>query len=121
MSHPQLDNLVHIGQLKAEPPSEAECQGLLRSGLRRLEDAGLNELSLESRFDLAYNAAHALSLAACAIGGTGPSRVILYFNVCNTRSICQKSSGVYSIRSTASAIWPSMRVTWMLMNNSLRR
>lgn len=69
MSHPQLDNLLHIGQLKAEPPSEAECQGLLRSGLRRLEDAGLKELSLESRFDLAYNAAHALSLAALRYRG----------------------------------------------------
>ncbi len=43
MSHPQLDNLVHIGQLKAEPPSEAECQGLLRSGLRRLERAQSGE------------------------------------------------------------------------------
>ena len=69
MSHPQLDNLVRIGQLKAEPPSETECQGLLRSGLRRLEDAGLKELSLESRFDLAYNAAHALSLAALRYRG----------------------------------------------------
>jgi hypothetical protein len=69
MSHPQLDNLVRIGQLKAEPPSKAECQGLLRSGLRRLEDASLKELSLESRFDLAYNAAHALSLAALRYRG----------------------------------------------------
>ena len=69
MSYPQLDNLVRIGQLKAEPASEAECQGLLRSGLHRLEDAGLKELSLESRFDLAYNAAHALSLAALRYRG----------------------------------------------------
>lgn len=69
MSHPQLDNLVRIGQLKAEPPSEAECQGLMRSGLRRLEDAGRKELSLESRFDLAYNAAHALALAALRYRG----------------------------------------------------
>ncbi len=69
MSHPQLDNLVRIGQLKAEPPADAECQGLLRSGLRRLEDAGRKELSLESRFDLAYNAAHALALAALRFRG----------------------------------------------------
>ena len=69
MSHPQLDNLVRIGKLKAEPPSEAEYQGLLRSGLHRLEDAGLKELSLEGRFDLAYNAAHALSLAALRYRG----------------------------------------------------
>lgn len=69
MSHPKLDNLVGIGKLKAEPPSDAECQGLLRSGLRRLEDAGREELSLESRFDLAYNAAHALALAALRFRG----------------------------------------------------
>jgi hypothetical protein len=69
MSQKQLENLVRIGKLKAEPSSESECQGLLRSGLRRLEDAGLKELSLESRFDLAYNAAHALALAALRYRG----------------------------------------------------
>jgi len=37
---------------------------LIRSGLARLRDAENTSLSLESRFDLAYNAAHALSLAA---------------------------------------------------------
>lgn len=58
-----LDNLVRIGQLKAEPPAQAEFDGLLRSGQVRLADARNYTLSLESRFDLAYNAAHALSLA----------------------------------------------------------
>jgi len=79
MSHPQLDNLVRIGQLKAEPPSEAECQGLLRSGLRRLEDADRKELSLESRFDLAYNAAHALALAALRYLGYRSDKRYLVF------------------------------------------
>jgi hypothetical protein len=37
---------------------------LVRSGLVRLNDARNLALSLESRFDLSYNAAHALSLAA---------------------------------------------------------
>lgn len=59
-----LDNLVRIGTLKAEPPAQAEFDGLVRSGLVRLRDAENGTLSLESRFDLAYNAAHALSLAA---------------------------------------------------------
>lgn len=63
MSSP-LDNLARIGQLKAEPPAQAEFDGLLRSGRVRLADAQNRALSLESRFDLAYNAAHALSLAA---------------------------------------------------------
>ena len=59
-----LDNLVRIGKLKAESPTEIEFNGLIRSGLVRLRDAENAALSLESRFDLAYNAAHALSLAA---------------------------------------------------------
>lgn len=69
MSHPQLDNLVRIGSLKAEPPAEAELAGLVQSGVRRLGDAERSELALESRFDLAYNAAHALALAALRFRG----------------------------------------------------
>jgi hypothetical protein len=61
--HP-LDNLVKVGQLKAEAAEQAEVDGLIHSGSVRLDDAQLDRLSLESRFDLAYNAAHALSLAA---------------------------------------------------------
>ena len=64
MTSSPLDNLVRIGKLKAEPPAQAEFDGLVRSGLVRLRDAENAGLSLESRFDLAYNAAHALSLAA---------------------------------------------------------
>lgn len=69
MAHLQLDNLVRIGQLKPEPPARAELEGLVRSGKHRLEDAAREELSLESRFDLAYNAAHALALAALRHAG----------------------------------------------------
>lgn len=64
MAIPQLDNLVKTGGLKAEPTDQAEFKGLVRSGSVRLADAGNTMLNLESRFDLAYNAAHALSLAA---------------------------------------------------------
>lgn len=64
MAHPQLDNLVRIGKLKPELPVKGEFLGLLRSASARLQDAMRNELSPESRFDLAYNAAHALALAA---------------------------------------------------------
>jgi hypothetical protein len=64
MPLPLLDNLVRIGQLKTEPPAQAELDGLIRSGRVRLTDAANVTLNLESRFDLAYNAAHALSLAA---------------------------------------------------------
>ena len=69
MSIQQLDNLVRIGELKAEPPSQNELGGLIRSGLRRLDDAERAELNLESRFDLAYNSTHALALAALRFHG----------------------------------------------------
>jgi hypothetical protein len=59
-----LDNLFRIGKLKHEPATAAEIEGLLRSGRNRLQDALTPGLSLEGRFDLAYNASHALALAA---------------------------------------------------------
>jgi hypothetical protein len=69
MPSPQLDNLVRIGQLKAEPVAQAELDGLMRSGAVRIKDAENKQLSAESRFDLAYNAAHAFSLAALRFHG----------------------------------------------------
>lgn len=59
-----LEKLAGTGQLKKEPLDRAEFDGLVHSGRTRLNDAGQGTLSLESRFDLAYNAAHALALAA---------------------------------------------------------
>jgi len=63
--HPALENLCGPGKaLKAEAPDANEITGLLRTGVARLHDACNTSLALESRFDLAYNAAHALCLAA---------------------------------------------------------
>ena len=60
-----LENLAGTGKpLLAEAPDAVEVAGVLRSGRARLTDARNAALSLESRFDLAYNAAHALCLAA---------------------------------------------------------
>lgn len=79
MPHEQLDNLVRIGHLKTEPSSEREVSGLIRSGLARLQDAKDKSLSIESRFDLAYNAAHAMSLAALRrLGYRAESRYIVF-------------------------------------------
>ena len=59
-----LDNLCGPNKpLAPELPDAAEFSGLKRSGQARLQDANNTSLSLEGRFDLAYNAAHALSLA----------------------------------------------------------
>jgi hypothetical protein len=60
-----FENLCGDGKpLKAEPADAKEFAGLQRSATARLKDAQVASLSLESRFDLAYNAAHALCLAA---------------------------------------------------------
>lgn len=64
MTSGNLENLVKTKQLKAEPADRKEFDRLVRSGRARLADARKSDLSYESRFDLAYNAAHALSLAA---------------------------------------------------------
>ena len=55
--------------------------GLLHSGRVRLADARLAGLSPESRFDLAYNAAHALALAALRWHGYRTENRYLVFQV----------------------------------------
>src|SRR5689334_10523642 len=57
------------GPLRAEPPDAKEFAGLVSSGEARLRDAQREELSPEGRFDLAYNASHALCLAALRRAG----------------------------------------------------
>lgn len=64
MSQPELENLVRIGQLKAEPRNTQEVTRMLAMAQTRLKDAKLGSLSLEGRFTSAYNAAHAAALAA---------------------------------------------------------
>lgn len=60
----ELVNLARIGKLAVEPGTRGEIKGLLISGTERLADARNESLALSSRFDLAYNAAHAFSLVA---------------------------------------------------------
>jgi hypothetical protein len=75
-----FENLCGAGKpLKAEPPDAAEFAGLKRSGLARLKDAGTAGLSLEGRFDLAYNAAHALCFAALRWHGYRSSNRYIVF------------------------------------------
>lgn len=60
----ELENLARVGKLAPERGTQDEIRGLLNSGSERLADAKNGNLALSSRFDLAYNAAHAFSLAA---------------------------------------------------------
>lgn len=79
MSLTNLENLVATGKLQREPRADDEIEGLVRSGERRLRDAGNADNAEDSRFDLAYNAAHAFALAALRWHGYRPeSRYIVF-------------------------------------------
>ena len=64
MTLANLDNLVKTNNLKTEPADQKEFDGMVISAKRRLQDANVESLSDDSRFSLAYGAAHALSLAS---------------------------------------------------------
>ncbi|MFN8176886.1 MAG: hypothetical protein U0167_03115 [bacterium] len=77
-----LENLCGPnGPLHEEPPDAKEFAGLVHSGLARLADAERTANALESRFDLAYNAAHALALAALRHSGFRSSKRYIVFQV----------------------------------------
>ncbi len=77
----ELANLARIGKLAVEPGTAEEIAGLVRSGGERLADARNERLALSSRFDLAYNAAHALSLAALRWHGYRSDKRYVVFQV----------------------------------------
>jgi len=79
MPSEQLENLARSGQLQPEAPDEREIAGLVCSGEERLRDAERTDLSISSRFDLAYNAAHALALAALRLRGYRPANRFVVF------------------------------------------
>jgi hypothetical protein len=77
-----LDRLAGSGNvLGKEAPDAKEFDGLVRSGRARLKDAENEANSLESRFDLAYGAAHALCLAALRHHGFRPSKRYIVFQL----------------------------------------
>lgn len=77
-SKANLENLQRSG-LKVEPPDRNECDGLMRSARDRLKDAATAQLSFASRFDLAYNAAHAMALTALRLQGYRSEKRYLVF------------------------------------------
>jgi hypothetical protein len=77
-----LERLAGPGKsLVAELPDAKEFTRLKHSGATRLKDAANASNSLEGRFDLAYNAAHALCLAALRYRGFRSSNRYIVFQV----------------------------------------
>jgi hypothetical protein len=85
MTLERLENLAKIGQIKAEAFAQADFEKLLASGKARLADALNQDLSFESRFDLAYNASHAIGLAALRRHGyRADNRYIVFQTLAHT-------------------------------------
>lgn len=75
-----LENLAGPGKApRREPPDANEYAGLVHSGRVRLADAARPVNAPESRFDLAYNAAPALCLAALRRQGYRPENRYVVF------------------------------------------
>lgn len=92
MTHEQLDNLVNEGKLKKGTVAAQGIAKLISTGEARLRDAKNEQLSEESRFELAYNAVHALSLAALQMAGYRPNwnRYIVFISLEYTLGISNK-------------------------------
>lgn len=93
-----LENLVRIGSLKAEPPDANESAGLLHSANDRLQDAHNPTLSFASRFDLAYNAAHALALCALRqMGYRSDKRYLVFQCLAHTLNIGKTQVRIFAL------------------------
>jgi hypothetical protein len=67
-----LENLLRIGRIKEHPRDAAELQKLLLAAQRSLEDARVQEISPELRFDAAYRAIIQTALVALMANGYRP-------------------------------------------------
>ena len=107
-----LERLAGPGNVLAkEPPDAKEFAGLVRSGLARLKDAENEANSLDSRFDLAYSAAHALCLAALRHHGFRPSKRYIVFQVLPDTLGLGPRSGVSCRSATTCGIGPSTKAS----------
>src|SRR5262245_52156989 len=92
MSSRELENLADRELLKRETATAHEIETLIASGVQRLQDAGNQSNSLRGRFDLAYNAAHALALAALwRAGYRSESRYLVFQTLEHTIALAPAS------------------------------
>lgn len=68
-----LDNLVRTGQLKPHKTNAAEIQRLPAAATRNLADAGVTEVSDETRFDAGYKSIMQCALLGLMASGYRPS------------------------------------------------
>ena len=98
MTLENLKNLVKIGELNEEPVDKKEFEGLIASASDRLNDVLDGNLSYASRFDLTYNAAHALALAALRYHGYRSDKRYLVFQCLpHTLEISKSKTKIFSL------------------------
>lgn len=98
MTLENLENLKKIGGLNEEPPDKKEFEGLVASAKDRLNDVQNCQLSYASRFDLTYNAAHALALAALRLSGYRSDKRYLVFQCLpHTLGLSKSETRIFSL------------------------
>lgn len=81
MTSPELEQLASLGKLTRTPATAREVAQLLQTAHARLVDARNATLAPESRFDLAYAAAHGFALAALRRQGYRSANRYLVFQL----------------------------------------
>lgn len=121
MANDKLDALVKIGTLHAEPSEAEEVESLVASGKVRLIDAKNSDLSIESRFDLAYNTSHSLALAALRKNGYRSSKRYLVSSASNILWASLQSVGAYWTARTRKETMPNTKECLMSVRSLLFR
>lgn len=119
MTSRPLDNLVRIGSLKQERCSQAEFDGLVRSGKNRLHDAQIKGMTFDGRFDLTYNASHAWRLRRCGGIATARTTAMWSFSALRTRSAWSRRNGRFWRPAISGATRRNMKAISKPMSNSL--
>jgi hypothetical protein len=113
MGKQELDNLVRIGQLKKEPPSRAEYDGMVAAARTSLTDAQ-KDLDPDSQFTLAYVLRTGWPWRPCAAKDTDPKIGFQYSRRWFIRSEPVTPTFKSFSKRITSATLPNIKAAWIL-------
>jgi hypothetical protein len=92
MTHPDLERLADRRLILRDVVSPSEIEHLVISGEQSLADAIRGKISVQSRFILAYDAAHSFALAALHREGyRSSSRYMVFQSLAHTMEVPQSA------------------------------